>query len=123
MRRVCKAAALTLFLAGCGTSGPGAPSGPGEPGLAAPSLGPPPIAVFPAPISVPPPLSVPPDQCGAWELQGLVGQHRTAIPVPVQVTRRRVICTTCPRTREFIATRMTIEYDPGTERVTSVACN
>jgi hypothetical protein len=120
MRRVSMAAVLILTLAGCGSDGPGRPDGAVVP---PPSLGPPPIAIFPAPISVPPPLSAPPDQCGAWELQSLIGQHRTAIPVPVQVTRRRVICTTCPRTREFIATRMTIEFDPGTERVTSVACN
>ena len=120
MRRVSMAGALVLILSACGSDGP---SGPDGPGIDPPALGPPPIAVFPAPISVPPPLSAPPDQCGAWELQGLIGQHRTAIPVPVQPNRRRVICTTCPRTREFIATRMTIEFDPASERVTSVACN
>jgi hypothetical protein len=120
MRRIALATVLALVLAGCGSDGPGSPVETPPP---APPAPPPPISVAPEPISVPPAPFVPPDQCGAWELQDLVGKHRTQIPVPVEVTRRRVVCTTCPKTMDYSPTRLTIEYDAVSERVTSVACN
>ena len=40
------------------------------------------------------------DLCHAAELQSLVGQPRTEIPVPVDVINRRVTCTTCPVTED-----------------------
>jgi len=73
-----------------------------------------------APISLPP--LPPPDQCGAYELQWLVGRPRTDIPIPVQPNRRRVVCDSCPRTLDFRETRQTIEYDADTGRVTKVGC-
>ncbi|MEO8811527.1 MAG: hypothetical protein ABI376_01270 [Caulobacteraceae bacterium] len=63
------------------------------------------------------------DQCGADPLRYLVGRPRTEIPVPVDPGRRRVICTTCPMTREYIAGRLTILYDARNDQVTSVACD
>lgn len=120
--------AAALLLAACGSDATApAPAGRAGAGHARTPAAPakpavPPIAIYPPPISIPPAPDRPPDQCGAWELQGLVGKHRTAIPVPVQPSRRRVICTTCPRTMDYNPQRQTIEYDPATSLVTSVTC-
>lgn len=92
MRR--SALALGLLMAGCGAQSP------------------PPTAVS----------SRPADQCGAVELQHLVGRPRTEIPAPVDPRRRRVVCTTCPRTMDYDPSRLTIEYDPATDRVTKAEC-
>ena len=119
MRRIVLAVTLAFAVSACGSDGPEAPGV--APGEAAPPP-PPPISISPAPISLPPPPFVPPDQCGAWELQTLIGKSRREIPVPVEVSRRRVVCTTCPKTMDDNPARLTIEYDAASERVTSVAC-
>ena len=64
----------------------------------------------------------PNDQCGAADLAYLVGKPRTEIPVPVDPSKRRVVCTTCPMTRDYRADRQTITYDAATNLVVSVAC-
>jgi hypothetical protein len=112
-------AAFVFALAGCASGGQDA--APSEVTLPPPTLPPPPIVLFPAPISVPPPPDR--DQCGAWELQDLVGKPRTEIPVPVDPSRRRVVCSTCPMTMDFNAGRLTIVYDAATNLVTRVSCN
>jgi hypothetical protein len=78
---------------------------------------PPPVVVAP-----PPPPPPPPDYCGANELQYLVGKHRTDIPVPVDPTRRRVTCTTCPVTMDYSATRLNIYYDGSNGIIKEVKC-
>lgn len=82
--------------------------------------------VPPAPQQTPAPLTYEArpytDPCGADELQWLVGQPRTEIPVPVDVTRRRVTCTTCPLTEDFQPTRLNILFDRETGRVEQVRC-
>jgi hypothetical protein len=107
------------LLAGCSSEPKPAPAAPPPP----PPPPPPPAAISlpAAPISVAPPP--PPDQCGAYELTGLVGKPRTEIPVPLNPARRRVVCTTCPKTMDFRPDRLTIEYDAGTGLVTKVGCN
>ncbi len=84
----------------------------------------------PPPPSSPPPSSPPAysprpasDQCGARDLQYLVGRPTTEIPIPVEPGRRRVICTTCPITPEYFSFRQTILFDAATGRVTSVTCS
>lgn len=123
MRSICVfGLAALLALAGCASppaSQPPRPPVPAPP-PAAVAAAPPPISLPPAPISVPPPPQ--PDQCGAYLLGGLVGQPRTHIPVPVDPTRRRVVCTTCPRTEDVRPDRLTIEYDAATGTVTKVGC-
>lgn len=124
MRRILLIAGLAPLLllqglAGCASDPkPAPPAAP--PPAPAPPAPPPPISLPPAPISVAPPP--PPDQCGAYELAGLVGKPRTQIPIPVNPARRRVVCTTCPRTEEFQPYRLTIEYDAATGLVTKVGC-
>jgi len=89
---------------------------------------PPPAAAAPAP---PPPPQMaaapaaparPADSCGAISLQSLVGKPRTDIPVPVNPAMRRVVCSTCVTTQDYIAARQTIMFDSQTGLVTSVRC-
>ena len=116
--------AMALVLSACASDkadGPAAASGPGAP---AP---PPPMAVTtrPAPApepAAPAPPSSPPDQCGAYALQDLVGKPRTSIPVPVDPSKRRVVCTTCPMTEDVRPDRLTILYDANTGLVTKLQC-
>ena len=84
---------------------------------------PPPAPLVTAgPISLPPPGPVSHDTCGADLLQGLIGRPRTEIPVPVDMSKRRVVCANCPRTMDFRPDRQTIEYNPENGNVTSVTC-
>ncbi|WP_443749144.1 proteinase inhibitor i78 [Asticcacaulis solisilvae] len=63
------------------------------------------------------------DTCGAAALQYLVGKPRTEIPVPLQPSQRRVVCSTCVTTQEFRADRQTIVFDSDTGLITSVKCS
>jgi hypothetical protein len=86
---------------------------------------PPPAAPAPPPVitAPPPPRPAPPrDSCGAAPLQYLVGRPRTEIPVPVDPSRRRVVCSTCTITQDFVTSRLTITYDSSTGLVKSVRC-
>jgi hypothetical protein len=118
MRRLVLAAALAL--AACANGAPPPPPNLPAAPIRVPAPPPPPVSLPAAPISVPKPP--PPDQCGASELFALVGKPRTAIPVPIDPTRRRVVCTTCPRTFDYRPDRLTIEYDVETGVVTKVSC-
>lgn len=62
------------------------------------------------------------DPCAARDLQWLVGRPRTEIPVPVDVSRRRVTCTTCAITEDHVPYRLNIFYDRQSGRVTEVRC-
>ncbi|WP_297804834.1 hypothetical protein [uncultured Brevundimonas sp.] len=62
------------------------------------------------------------DRCGAAELQWLVGRNRSEIPVPVDVSNRRVTCTACAITEDHREDRLTILYDRQTNVVASVRC-
>lgn len=91
--------------------------------LAACTNGPiPPPAESPPPIPAYEPRPVPRDQCGAETLQHLVGQPRTEIPVPVDVSNRRVTCTDCPLTEDYSPNRLNILFDRDTELVERVYC-
>jgi Peptidase inhibitor I78 family len=88
-----------------------------------PAPAPPPVISPPRQMSPrPPPPSPPRDACGAAPLQSLVGRPRTEIPVPVYPNRRRVVCSTCVMTQDYIASRLTIIYDTNTGLVKSVRC-
>jgi len=62
------------------------------------------------------------DTCGKGALQGLVGQLRTQIPVPVDPARRRVVCTSCAMTMDYRADRMTILFDAETGIIKELRC-
>ena len=87
-----------------------------------------PAATAPAPIPAPQRSPVPRpqvsvrDQCGAAELQALVGRPRTEIPVPLNPNRQRVACTTCPVTEDVDPGRLNFFFDPDTGRIKQVRC-
>ncbi|WP_241209799.1 hypothetical protein [Brevundimonas fluminis] len=62
------------------------------------------------------------DQCGAHELQWLIGKDRSEIPVPVNPYARRVTCTTCAVTEDWSPTRLNIFFDQETNKVETVRC-
>ena len=100
---------IALMLAACATSAP-------EP---LPSRPPPPRQVS---VRPPPRPQADSDSCGARDLQYLVGRSRLEIPVPLEPSRRRVVCTTCPITMEFMPQRQTITFDAETGVVREVKC-
>ncbi len=112
------------LLAGCGSAPeerpePGLPSAP-QPYIPPARQTPPPPPPRPAPAPAYRPASN--DTCGAAALQYLVGKPRTEIPVPLQPSQRRVVCSTCVTTQEFRADRQTITFDSDTGLITSVKC-
>ncbi len=88
---------------------------------AAPSSPKPAPAPTPAPVA-PKPRVEPPDTCGLRTVRGLVGQPRSAIPVPVKPQLRRVTCSTCVQTQDDNPRRLNIYYDADTGVIERVAC-
>lgn len=80
---------------------------------------PPAVSLPPPP---PPPPPEPPDYCGARALEYLIGQHRSQIPVPIDLSSRRVTCTTCPVTQDYSPYRVNILFDQDTGIVQEVKC-
>lgn len=109
MRRWIPALGLALLVAACSTA----------PEDTDPTPPPPPVSPAPAPKPAPAPVR---DQCGAWELQHLVGRPRSEIPVPVDPRRQRVACTTCPVTMDFSAERLNFFFDAQTGIIREVRC-
>lgn len=119
------AAGLILALSLVACSGPSYPVSAPAP---APEAASPPVpsapALAPAPARSPiprPQVSVR-DPCGAAALQGLIGRPRREIPVPLDPTRQRVACTTCPVTDDFIPTRLNIFFDADTGLIKRIRC-
>ena len=85
----------------------------------------PPLHIVPGSLLLPQPGSLRTplrDTCGAAALAGLVGRPRTQIPVPVDLTRRRVACTACPVAPDVRLDRVNILYDAQTGLVTKITC-
>ena len=51
-----------------------------------------------------------------------MGKPKTEIPVPVDVSDRRVVCTTCPVTEDYNPYRLNIFFDEETGVVERVSC-
>ena len=113
MMRIAVAAAGLIVLAGCA---PGEP----PPQATSPPAPPPPVVSPLAPVAEAPPP--PPDQCGARELQTLVGKPRSEIPIPADPSRRRVACATCPVTMDYSPERLNIFFDADTGIIKEVKC-
>ena len=77
---------------------------------------PPPVPQTPAPAAGAP------DTCGAEKLQYLIGKSRRQIPVAVDMSKRRVACTTCVLSHLDDPSRATILFDETTGLVTDVKC-
>lgn len=119
MTRIVIAGALglaTAVLGACASEAP-APAAPSATAAAALAV------VDPPPLDLPPlPGVVTHDTCGADALASVIGRPRTSIPIPVDLTRRRVVCTTCPTTQDYRPDRLTILYDLQTGTVTGLRC-
>ena len=70
----------------------------------------------PPPVRATPVSTAPsaPDTCGAEKLRYLVGKSRLQIPVAVDMSKRRVICTTCVMSHLDDPLRTTIVFDEAT---------
>lgn len=60
--------------------------------------------------------------CEAKALQHLVGKSRSEIPVPLDPSKRRVTCTTCPMTMDYRFDRVNILFDKVTGIIKEVRC-
>lgn len=85
---------------------------------ASPAPPPPPAAEQPPPPPPPPPV----DMCRAGEHQHLIGRPRTEIPVPVNPSEQRVVCTTCPMTMDHNPRRLNFLFDAATGIIREVKC-
>lgn len=89
--------------------------------IPAPAPSAPPAA--PAPQSpVPKPPVAGKDSCGAAAVQNLVGRPRSEIPVPVDPSRQRVACTTCPVTMDYSPQRLNFFFDAETGIIKQIRC-
>ena len=74
----------------------------------------------PRPVAIAPPQ--PKDQCGMADAKAFIGKKRTDLPAPVDPTRWRVACTTCPVTMDFRPDRLNILFDESTGVIREVKC-
>jgi hypothetical protein len=122
MKRTLTVSLVALVAASCGPTPAPEPQGP--PAVVAPTPAPQ-QSQRPQPRPRPQPAPArnePRDMCGARPLQYLVGKPRTEIPVPVNVSNRRVTCTTCPVTMDFREDRLNIFFDATTGIIKEVKC-
>ena len=77
-------------------------------------------ACAPAPES-PVDLGVGPQRCDAGAHQSLIGTHVGAVSFPVDANVR-IVCTTCPTTRDYRPDRLNIRFDQQTGIIRSVDC-
>jgi hypothetical protein len=95
--------------------------------LAGSAARPQPAAPLSAPAQPPTPTQSPPAaaasaSCQASSLAWLVGKPKSAIPVPVDPSVRRVYCSTCLVTQDYIPGRTDIVFDSETGIITAVKC-
>ena len=79
----------------------------------------------PSQVQAPPvsrPRPEPPDTCGLRAVRSLVGQPKSAIPVPVTPGLRRVTCSTCVQTQDYNPRRLNIYFDVDTGIIQRLAC-
>jgi len=62
------------------------------------------------------------DSCSLSAARSYVGKLRTELPVPIQPSLQRVVCTTCPVTLEFNPWRVNFLFDAETGVIKEVKC-
>ena len=107
------ALALGLVVASCSSAPEPAPPPPPTTPTAPPAIALPPT---------PPTAEARKDECGLKDAQQYVGKPRTSLPAPVDPSRWRVACTTCPVTMDYRADRLNILFNADTGVVQQVKC-
>lgn len=80
------------------------------------------LAACAAKPDAPPPVTPPTaDLCGAAALQPYVGKLRSELP-PTDASRTRIVCTTCPTTKDYRPDRLNIIYDTASGRIAQINC-
>lgn len=74
-----------------------------------------------APVESPPEGTPIPQQCGADAARSLIGSHVGAVSFP-QGANVRVVCTTCPTTKDLRPDRLNVRFDQATGIIESVDC-
>lgn len=113
MKRVLSVLAFSVLLASCSSAPEPAPPPPPTTPTAPPAI------ALPA---KPPVAEAAKDQCGLKDAQQYVGKLRTSLPAPVDPSRWRVACTTCPVTMDYRADRLNILFNADTGVVQEVKC-
>lgn len=104
---------LALLLASCSSAPEPAPPPPPTTPTAPPAIA----------LPATPPASEPEkDQCGLKDAQAFIGKSRTSLPAPVDPSRWRVACTTCPVTMDYRPDRLNILFNADTGVVQQVKC-
>lgn len=62
-----------------------------------------------------------PQRCDAAASQSLVGTHVGAVSFPADANVR-IVCTTCPTTRDLRPDRLNVRFDQATGIIRSVDC-
>jgi len=105
---------------------PARPNAKRQPQAPAPAPAPTPTPAPPEPSAprspIPPSRTSGADQCGAAELQGLVGRPRSEIPIPIYPNLQRVACTTCPVSDDVNPARLNFFFDANTGLIKQVRC-
>jgi uncharacterized protein YwlG (UPF0340 family) len=74
-----------------------------------------------APVD-PPAVETPiPQQCGVEAARSLIGAHVGAVSFP-QGANVRIVCTTCPTTKDLRPDRLNVRFDQATGIIESVGC-
>ncbi len=73
-----------------------------------------------APVVETPP-AVGPQQCDAEAARSLIGSHVGAVSFPADANVR-IVCTTCPTTKDLRPDRLNIRFDEATGIIRSVDC-
>ena len=62
-----------------------------------------------------------PDQCGAAASQSLIGRNVAAVSFAADANVR-VVCTTCPTTKDYRPDRLNVRFDQATGVIRQVDC-
>lgn len=74
-----------------------------------------------APVEVTPDMTPIPQRCDAAAARSLIGAHVGAVTFP-QGAHVRVVCTTCPATKDLRPDRLNVRFNEATGIVESVDC-
>ena len=74
-----------------------------------------------APVAAPDDVKPIPQRCGAEAARSLVGSHVGAVSFP-QGANVRIVCTTCPTTKDLRPDRLNVRFNEATGIIEAVDC-